>query len=99
MIPVAEFLLRVRVDRQILEAWLVSGWLIPQRQPDLLFSDVDVARGHLIRDLGDDFGVNDEGISLILHLLDQIHGLRRSMQELVEDVRRDRQHAGFDDKK
>jgi chaperone modulatory protein CbpM len=97
MIPVEEFLLRVRVDRQILEVWLSAGWLTPQRQPDLLFSDVDIARGHLIRDLSDDFGVNDEGISLILHLVDQIHGLRRSMRELLDEVRRDRQRAGGDD--
>ena len=94
MIPVEEFLVRVRVDRQILEVWLSAGWLTPERQPDLRFSDVDIARGHLIRDLSDDFGVNDEGISLILHLVDQIHGLRRSIRELLEEVRRDRQHTG-----
>jgi chaperone modulatory protein CbpM len=37
--------------------------------------------------LKEDFGVNDEGISLVLHLLDQVHGLRRSMRELVEQMR------------
>jgi hypothetical protein len=31
--------------------------------------------------------VNDEGISVILHLLDQMHGLRRSMHELLRVMR------------
>jgi chaperone modulatory protein CbpM len=90
MIPVQEFLLRVRVDQRLLEAWMSQGWLAPERRPDLSFSDVDVARAQFIRDLHEDFGVNDEGISLILHLLDQVHGLRRSMEELLEEVRRNR---------
>jgi chaperone modulatory protein CbpM len=38
--------------------------------------------------LKEDFGVNDEGIPLILHLLDQIHGLRRSMHGALEEMRR-----------
>ena len=41
----------------------------------------------LIRDLREDLGVNDEGISVILHLLDQMHGVRRSMQELLQAMR------------
>jgi chaperone modulatory protein CbpM len=46
-----------------------------------------LARAQLIRDLRDDFGVNDEGISVVLHLIDQMHGLRRSMQGLLEEMR------------
>jgi len=52
-----------------------------------MFSDVDLARAQLIRDLRDDFGVNDEGISVILHLIDQMHGLRRSMHGLLDEMR------------
>ena len=36
----------------------------------------------MIRDLKADFGVNDEGIAIILHLLDQLYGLRC----LVRDI-------------
>jgi chaperone modulatory protein CbpM len=88
MITIQEFLLRARVEHQSLEAWIAAGWLVPpQTEPELMFSDVDLARVQLIRDLHDDLGVNDEGISVILHLIDQMHGLRRSMQELLEDAR------------
>jgi chaperone modulatory protein CbpM len=88
MIPVQEFLLRARLDRSSLESWISAGWLIPpQGEGDLTFSEVDLARAQLIRDLRDDIGINDEGVSVILHLLDQMHGLRRSMQELVDAMR------------
>ena len=48
---------------------------------------VDLARAQLIRDLREDLGVNDEGISVVLHLVDQMHGLRRSMRDLIDEMR------------
>ena len=87
MIPVQEFLLRCRVEYRSLEAWIAAGWLIPpQTEPELMFNDVDLARAQLIRDLREDFGVNDEGVSVILHLVDQMHGLRRSMHDLLDEL-------------
>jgi chaperone modulatory protein CbpM len=40
----------------------------------------------LIRDLRDDFGVNDEGVSIVLDLIDQVHGLRRTLRELMSST-------------
>jgi chaperone modulatory protein CbpM len=78
-----------------LEGWIAAGWIIPpQREPEVAFSDVDLARAQFIRDLRDDLGVNDEGISVILHLLDQVHGLRRSMQHLLNEMRTGRPETG-----
>lgn len=88
MISVQEFVIRVSVDREAVESWIEAGWLEPQREPELTFSEVDLARARLIRELKQDFGVNDEGISLVLHLLDQLHGLRRGLQELTSELRR-----------
>jgi chaperone modulatory protein CbpM len=88
VIPVQEFLLRARVEQHALQAWIRAGWLIPpQTEPELAFSDVDLARAQLIRDLRDDLGVNDEGIEVVLHLLDQMHGLRATMHELLSEMR------------
>lgn len=39
------------------------------RRPDM----EDIARMLLIRDLKEDFGVNDESIPVILYLIDQLH--------------------------
>ena len=89
MIPVQEFLLRARLEHHSLEMFIAAGWIIPpQTEPELMFSDVDLARAQLIRDLREEFGVNDEGVSVILHLIDQMHGLRRSMQDLLEEMRK-----------
>src|SRR5437016_13657206 len=88
MISVQEFLIRTRLEHRLLEAWMEAGWLVPpQTEPELMFSDVDLARAQLIRDLREDFGVNDEGISVVLHLIDQMHGLRHSLQSLLEEIR------------
>ena len=88
MISIHEFVIRARVEQQSVETWIAAGWLVPpQTEPEPMFSDVDLARAQLIRDLREDLGVNDEGVSVILHLLDQMHGLRGSMQGLLAEIR------------
>lgn len=72
---------------QTLEFWLEQRWLIPEQTSiGMNFSDMDVARAYLIRDLKTDFGVNDEGVEVILHLMDQLHGLLHVLAQLHEDV-------------
>ena len=84
MLEYAEFCLRAHLEGQVLEAWIAAGWLVPETSdaPRRLFSEADLARAQLIRDLRDDLGVNDEGITIILDLVDQIHGLRRTLRDL-----------------
>jgi chaperone modulatory protein CbpM len=82
-----EFLAHAGVQVQTLDLWLEQRWLIPdQASGGTSFSDVDVGRAHLIRDLKTDLGVNDEGVDVILHLLDQLHGLRRALDQLHKDL-------------
>jgi chaperone modulatory protein CbpM len=77
------FLTSSGVEAQMLEFWIEQQWLIPtQTDAELSFSDTDVARAHLIRDLKGVFGINDEGVDVILHLVDQLHGLRRALATL-----------------
>jgi chaperone modulatory protein CbpM len=95
MISVQEFCLRACLEQRSLETWVAAGWLIPpQTEPELAFSDIDLARAQLIRDLREDLGVNDEGVSVILHLIDQMHGLRCTMHELLNEVRAARRGGG-----
>jgi chaperone modulatory protein CbpM len=66
-----------------LKAWVEAEWLLPLTSGKTLqFSDADLARARLIRDLQVDFGVNDEGIAIVLHLLDQLHGLRGPLRDI-----------------
>jgi chaperone modulatory protein CbpM len=83
-----EFLGRLEVEVQTLELWLDQEWLVPDRTAaDMTFSDIDLARGRLIQELKNGFGVNDEGVDIILHLLDQLHGFRRAFEDLHEGVK------------
>lgn len=83
-----EFLSRTKLDQQTLDIWIEEEWLIPEAvDAELTFSEADIARVQLISDLTDELGVNSEGVGVILHLLDQMHGLRSAMLDLVETVR------------
>ncbi|HBF28390.1 chaperone modulator CbpM [Rhizobium sp.] len=79
-----EFMDRTHVNPQTLDVWLQEEWLLPNAvSTDMEFSDIDVARAQLILDLKERLGVNDEGVSVILHLVDQVHGLRRFAATLM----------------
>jgi chaperone modulatory protein CbpM len=83
-----EFCTRVHLEVDVVERWIACGWLLPDRQTgESQFTDIDVARAHLIRDLAQRGGVNDEGVDIVLHLLDQLHGLRRSIADLMTALR------------
>jgi chaperone modulatory protein CbpM len=84
MIETREFLMRARLDADVLEAWLEVGWLLPQENQQ--FSEMDLARAQLIADLKHDLGVNDEGIAVVLDLVDQVYGLRRTLRELLTSI-------------
>ena len=78
-----EFISRSHVDAATLNFWIEEQWLLPRASGGALqFSDADLARARLIRDLKLDLGVNDEGVAIILHLLDQLHGLRSLARDI-----------------
>jgi chaperone modulatory protein CbpM len=83
-----ELLLAARIKTETLNAWIEAGWVMPRRDgDDVAFSDVDLARAELIRDL-QDMGMNDEAVPVILDLIDQMHGLRRTLRALLLDMAR-----------
>jgi chaperone modulatory protein CbpM len=82
-----EFLLAAQLDAAVLETWVESKWLMPRRDEEAAdFSETDLARARLIRDLQHDMGVNEEAIPIILDLIDQVHGLRRMLREVATAV-------------
>ena len=83
-----EFLALSGMGHKMLDAWIEEEWLIPSgSSPELSFSEIDIARAQLIRDLQVDFGVNDEGVGVILNLVDQLYGMRRTLMDLRQAVR------------
>ena len=83
-----EFLSLSGVGHETLNAWIEDEWLIPSGSSvELSFSEIDIARARLIRELRVDFGVNDEGVGVILNLVDQLYGMRRTLKDLRQVVR------------
>ena len=81
-----EFLLTAHLKAESLEAWIDAGWLAPRDDGEGgHFSEVDLARVQLIHDLHD-LGVNDDAIPVILDLVDQLHGLRRVLRDVLSTV-------------
>jgi chaperone modulatory protein CbpM len=77
------FLALSGVDPAALYIWLEEKWLVPdESSAEMLFSEIDVARAQLVRDLRDRMGINDAGVGVVLDLVDQLHGLRRTLSEL-----------------
>ena len=82
-----DFLYRSQLDQETLEVWIEEEWLVPGGDAsELTFSEADLARVKLIRDLKQDMGVNDEGVGIILNLLDQMHSLRKAVTSVLPSV-------------
>lgn len=78
-----EFLTSAGLDAKTVEVWIEQQWLLPELTPaGPSFSDREIARARFILDLKSTFRVNEEGIDVILHLIDQIHGLRYALAQL-----------------
>ncbi|WP_407524453.1 chaperone modulator CbpM [Methylobacterium oryzisoli] len=78
-----EFLQSVGLETRTLDIWIEQRWLVPEPTPSgPTFSDRDMARARFILDLKDTFGVNDEGVDVILHLVDQMHEMREALARL-----------------
>ena len=80
-----DFLYRAQLDQETLELWIEEEWLSPEKTAhELAFSEADLARAGLIRELQHDLGVNDEGVGVVLHLLDQMHSLRKVLAGVLQ---------------
>ena len=86
-----EFLMRADVSPQALEWMIEAGWLRPHRAGGgWQFQEIDLSRAQLIGDLQHDLGVNDGGIPIILDLIDQVSGLRRTLRQMLAAIQAER---------
>jgi chaperone modulatory protein CbpM len=75
---------RLTVTR--LRVWVREGWIKPVDEKARGFSEADLARAALIRDLLDELGFGEDEVPVVLSLIDQIHGLRNELRCLVEAI-------------
>lgn len=59
--------------------YVEKAWVTPEVADEV--DDEDLARLRLIRELQEEFGVNDDAVPLILHLIDQLNALRTRIKK------------------
>jgi chaperone modulatory protein CbpM len=77
------------LDNAELGRWIENRWVLPDEEGGRwLFHEVDVARVELILEIRREFAVDDEAMSLLLNLLDQVYSVRRQMRRLCDALER-----------
>lgn len=70
-----------------LKTWVRDGLVVPtETDTGFVYTEIDVARCNLIRQLEDELEIDGEILPVILSLLDQIYGLRREMRVLTKAI-------------
>lgn len=87
LISFSQVVAELNVSQGELNLWIEQNWVLPERSgEDFLFDESDVARVQLIAELRRDLDVNEEAVPVVLRLLDQVHGLRRALDELQSAI-------------
>jgi chaperone modulatory protein CbpM len=95
MITIVEVLQRLgdAPDRMTLEEYIARTWVRPIKEREVwYFEEIDIARIQLVHHLRQDMMVNDEAMDVVLHLLDQLYGLREQMRKFQYAVERQPRH-------
>ncbi|MDD4975018.1 MAG: chaperone modulator CbpM [Bacteriovorax sp.] len=77
---ISEAALRCGLNPEDILQFITSEWIQPLNSQDLLLDEDDIARILLIRELKVQLGVNDEGVPIILHLIDQLNHLHLELR-------------------
>ena len=74
------------LTRTRLRSFVEADCVVPGRGG--VFTDADVARIELMCELRDDLDIGDEALPVVMHLLDQVHGLRRELRRMALAIER-----------
>lgn len=70
-----------------LQQWTARAWIAPARHgTDYLFAEIDVARVQLIHEMTEALAVDEEAVPVVLSLVDQVYGLRRSLRRICAAI-------------
>jgi chaperone modulatory protein CbpM len=68
------------VPCEIITRFIEEEWILPLDQNTPVLDSEDMARVKLIWELHNEFGVNDEAMPIILHLLDQLNRMHLELE-------------------
>ncbi len=59
--------------------YICDDWILPHDREQLLFDEDDINRILLISELKQDLGINNDGVPIVLHLIDQLNHLHSTL--------------------
>jgi chaperone modulatory protein CbpM len=62
-----------------LQSWVARGWIRPDGE---IFTEIDIARIRLVRDLRHDMAIAEDTMALVLSLIDQLSDLRQALRSV-----------------
>ena len=71
----------IGIEDKIINQFIKEEWIRPIDSEMRVLDEEDVSRILLIQDLKERFGVNDEAVPVILHLIDQINFIIDNAEE------------------
>jgi chaperone modulatory protein CbpM len=76
-----------RLEADALQRWIDLGWILPRHDGDSVrFDEADVARVRLICELHYELRIEEDSMSVVLSLMDQLYQVRRSLRTLLSAV-------------
>jgi hypothetical protein len=86
---ITEIIELYQINKIFIYECIEKEWITPCDIEKANLDKEDIARILLIKDLKEIFGVNDESIPVILHLIDQIHWLKSRMTHYMKSLKQD----------
>ncbi len=83
---ITEIIEQYEVDEEFIVDCIEREWIIPLDIKKALLDSEDISRILLIKDLKKDFGVNDEAVPIIQHLIDQLHWTHAQIKYYIENI-------------
>jgi chaperone modulatory protein CbpM len=75
------------LEADALQRWIALGWILPNQESDgLQFDQSDVARVRLICELHYELHIEEDSLSVVLSLMDQLYSARRALGALSAAV-------------
>ena len=72
---------------EALQRWIDLCWVLPQQEDDgFYFDESDVVRVRLICELHYELHIEEDNLSVVLSLMDQLYAVRRSLRTLSTAV-------------
>ena len=68
------------VESELILRFVSLEWIKPIDSEKMIFDEEDLARVRLIHELQNVMGVNEEGIPIVLHLVDQLNRVHIEVQ-------------------